>query len=125
MKHVASIKQGKGEKVMELRRFEKSDWYGFAGAENFSDGTLPLIGEGQNFLLVADASGIEIDLDDSSSWLCNSPVDLMPGLARLIANGLPDRLSHKELTELGFQMVGSPDFGPDDIGLEPPCDSSL
>lgn len=36
---------------MKLREFTKSDWHGFAGAEEFSDGSQPLIGHYQTKLV--------------------------------------------------------------------------
>ena len=30
---------------MELREFEKGDWYAWAGCERFTDGSSPLVGE--------------------------------------------------------------------------------
>ena len=47
---------------MELRNFEKTDWYGYAGAE----GENPKIGEIQindtdGYIVVVDEGGIEVD----------------------------------------------------------------
>jgi hypothetical protein len=58
---------------MNLKEFTKIDWYGFAGAENFPEGSAPLIGEENNYFVVADANGIELHLnpdneDEESIW---------------------------------------------------------
>lgn len=45
---------------MEIRRFNKNDWYTFAGAEKFEDGTDPFIAESDSFTIIGDPNGIEI-----------------------------------------------------------------
>jgi hypothetical protein len=45
---------------MEVRRFDKHDWDGFAGAEPFRDGTDPFICDGAKFVAIADVQGINV-----------------------------------------------------------------
>lgn len=55
--------------MIELRPFRKEDWYGYAGAEPFDDGSDPLIGEievrveGLPYfaIVILDAEGLHID----------------------------------------------------------------
>jgi hypothetical protein len=51
--------------MMELREFTKNDWYGYAGAERFSDGSQPLIGRYGIVEIVVDANGIGVLVDDT------------------------------------------------------------
>lgn len=57
--------------VDRIRRFEKTDWYGFAGAQKFENGTEPFIStftidkkEDIEVTTIADAQGIEIYVYD-------------------------------------------------------------
>jgi hypothetical protein len=61
-----------GEKVFgitipNMKKFSKDDWYGFPGAERFSDGTAPLIGElkvgDEVGLMVVDKGGVGMILE--------------------------------------------------------------
>ena len=69
--------------MSKIRRFKKEDWYAFAGAEKFSNGSEPFIYEVElndgavGVTIIADANGIEIymsgdpDNDDCEyyAWL--------------------------------------------------------
>lgn len=53
------------ETTVALRSFEKTDWYGFAGAEDFKNGDAPLIGsvkiqDGVEFVVIVDGQGVEV-----------------------------------------------------------------
>jgi hypothetical protein len=47
---------------MKVKPFTKNDWYGFAGAEPFADGSEPMIGydNEQNIMVIADGTGISL-----------------------------------------------------------------
>ena len=51
---------------MELKEFEKTDWYGYAGAERFADGSEPMRADYEKddeyISLIVDRTGIEIYL---------------------------------------------------------------
>jgi len=65
---------------MNMKPFAHHDWYGFAGAERFADGSEPLIGEiGVEIdgtlwasVVVLDANGISVmtSTDDGDEVLC-------------------------------------------------------
>ena len=52
--------------MCKIRRFEKEDWYAFAGATRFKNGTAPFIYNQElndgaiSLTMIADATGIEI-----------------------------------------------------------------
>jgi hypothetical protein len=50
------------EKPMALKPFSQSDWYGYAGAEKFEDGSEPLIAGNDEFTIIVDKSGIAFDI---------------------------------------------------------------
>ena len=57
-----------------IRRFKKTDWYGFAGAQKFKNGTEPFISvftidpkEDIEVTAIADAQGLEIYVYDDRS----------------------------------------------------------
>lgn len=60
----------KSEKVIETVKFNPftaTDWMGFAGAENFSDGAEPLIGylevDGFDAIAILDGAGLHVSWD--------------------------------------------------------------
>jgi hypothetical protein len=86
---------------MELRRFEKSDWNAFSGSQVFDDGSEPLVGEAGNFMMLADAAGFEVYLDDETAWYLGA--EITPAFAQVFAQGLPVTLGHDDLKAMGFQ----------------------
>lgn len=50
--------------MIEMKAFTKEDWYGFAGATSFPDGTPPHLGEltvdGHPAVVVVDACGLQV-----------------------------------------------------------------
>lgn len=65
----------KGINVSPLRPFTENDWYGWSGAEEFSNGDQPLIYENDFMIVIVDANGIEIscgDVDDPTTYRHNS-----------------------------------------------------
>lgn len=53
----------------QIRRFNQTDWYGFAGSVRFANGNEPFIAEGQyeggrSVLLLADAEGVGCHVED-------------------------------------------------------------
>lgn len=86
--------------MAEYKRFIKEDWYGYAGAEKFTDGTDPFIyhndmNDGQVLVtIIADTNGIEIyftsnvDCDDNMyAWAkrFGQPVSSLVGEGELRA----------------------------------------
>lgn len=55
----------------DYRRFTKTDWYAYAGAEQFKDGTDPFIYEqgldNTNMVIIATAEGIELQFSVENS----------------------------------------------------------
>lgn len=61
---------------LNLRPFTKSDWYGFAGACRFADGSEPLIADsllidGRDATAILDAEGLSFTITDAdgNDWL--------------------------------------------------------
>lgn len=82
--------------TQKIRRFTKTDWYGYAGAERFNDGSAPFIYEttlddGQaEVVIIADKKGVEIDLvseEDTSLGASTCGWSKMIPLSPLLAMG--------------------------------------
>lgn len=92
---------------MELKEFDKFDWYGMAGAEPFADGSEPLIGHatnesGESFTIVVDAHGVQVIFQDDVilDYQCK------PELAKLIGKDLdPHYITPGSLEALGFKRI--------------------
>lgn len=93
------------------RPFSKEDWYGFAGATSFPDGSPPLFAEltvdGQEGLAVLDAVGIEVYVYvDTSNWHVDETTWAAHGPATArIAALLSRSTSTDELLALGLEVV--------------------
>lgn len=92
---------------MELKKFDKFDWYAMAGAERFDDGSEPFIGHGtndsgQSFTVVIDNHGVQVIFDDDGvlDYQCT------PRMAMLIASDLdPHYITPGSLEALGFTRI--------------------
>jgi len=55
-----------------VRRFDKTDWCGFAGATTFADGSDPFIGEvtieGVEMIIIGDVGGISVVSDGDTHY---------------------------------------------------------
>lgn len=62
--------------MTELREFVNTDWYGYAGAENFADGSVPQIAEWEcgevALTVIADKTGIEVEVYNNPTEDCYS-----------------------------------------------------
>jgi len=91
---------------MQLNEFTQTDWYAFAGAERFEEqDSDPLIGEGENYFLIADAQGIEIHLnpdteDDKTIWKMEG--NHTPIFYKLLISSFQDNIGESFLKSLGF-----------------------
>jgi len=94
---------------MDLKEFDKTDWYAFAGAERFKEpDSDPLIGEGKNYFLIADAQGMEIHLnpeaeDDGTIWQMEA--SHTPAFYRLLVSSFQETLGEAFLTTMGFKKL--------------------
>jgi len=101
--------------MVKLRPFSKSDWMGFAGAEEFEDGSEPLIGEIRvaddwpenlesmdgGVVVVVDANGIEVV--GEAGWYGYKVADDASKEDLLhIVNQLKEPLTTDQLEDLGF-----------------------
>ena len=70
----------KTEASFKLKPFDKSDWYAFAGAEEFGDGTDPLIWDGKakewegeknvDIMVIIDGTGVAVfDAESGEGYL--------------------------------------------------------
>lgn len=67
----------------KIRRFTKTDWYGWAGCERFKDGSEPFIYEHNlnngetGVIILADATGVAIYIgeDEDLCWIVNKPLN--------------------------------------------------
>lgn len=95
---------------MILKEFDRTDWYAFAGAERFKEpDSDPLIGEGKNYLVIADAQGIEIHLDpdaDDDGTIFQMEGSHTPSFYRLLVSEFQDEISESFLIEIGFEKMG-------------------
>jgi len=91
-----------------VRSFTKEDWYGYAGASAWSDGTQPMVRYEHNWEGVADRNGFQILLDDET-WVMHLGIDqetgLLPNFARHTLQNLPIDLDRDFLKEMGFAEI--------------------
>lgn len=85
---------------MELKEFTKTDWYGLAGAERGPNGELPLVAYNAGNFVVVDRNGIYVQFNDGDVYY-NLATTFAAG--KLLAERLPEELTHEYLTTLGFQ----------------------
>jgi hypothetical protein len=84
--------------LVALRPFTRNDWYGFAGAECFADGSEPLIGivttGGAETCVIVDAAGVSFNFanedGDFAAWMLAIPAK---AAAIAIANAALPRLA--------------------------------
>ena len=99
---------------METRKFSKSDWEAFSGAEKTSRGDEPRINDevevaGNGAVLVLDANGIEIVEifgADGETRTWNKDVDFDTGSAMVAT--LPPELGSVALHGFGFAVIDGP-----------------
>ena len=105
---------------MEFRNFTREDWMGYAGCEYFSDGTSPLMCDGQEeFTVIADGMGINVDI-----YLWDEGYDNPVGvdsyaitqenaaLCKTLAMGLlVEQMTAEKLLEMGFEHVTHQEWG--------------
>lgn len=93
--------------IPNIREFTEFDWNEYAGAERFSDGSAPLICETDDYTILCDNTGVEVDFEeclyvitiDTHSEVL-TPVEFwMPEIARLIIANLAKTFSHKTVEE--------------------------
>lgn len=103
---------------MKYKRFSESDWDGFADAEEFEDGSNPVIAESKfldapftGYILVVCGSGAEAmlvqegyegDIWSEEIWSKDQKFTRPP--ARLL-EALPQEFSYDLLNELGFKQL--------------------
>jgi hypothetical protein len=94
--------------VIAVRPFTRVDWYGYAGAESFEDGTEPRIGEltvdGWDAEIVWDAHGVQVfwhvndPPSDMDKWLC---YEVEPGFAPALLERIERATTEQDLRALG------------------------
>jgi hypothetical protein len=93
---------------MEFKRFDRSDWDAFAGAEPFKDGSNPWIAYESNYVVVADASGITVSRIDSEygeEFEAHLSIDDNEILCMRIARELDDNKMGAQVREYGFMIL--------------------
>lgn len=104
--------------TQKIRRFTKTDWYGYAGAERFNDGSAPFIYEttlddGETeVIIVADKNGVMIEIAnedyvaaDLSACVWQKNVSLSPFLAvGEMRNAVRFVDSFTNAADMGFQL---------------------
>ncbi len=81
---------------MDMREFARHDWNGFAGAERWPNGSLPLIGvgnlaSGMEYVLVLDVDGGCLVLDDEQA-ACGGYHRPQPFLSQTEAHKFAEKL---------------------------------
>ena len=75
---------------MNVNEFTAADWECFSGAEEWADGSAPLIGETDGYVLVLDAGSVDLmDQDGDEAYRLNVAFPTQAA-ARAFAAGLPD-----------------------------------
>lgn len=102
------------KEAIKMKPFTKNDWYTFAGAENFEDGSEPLIGEIEiiqepiEAAVVFDNNAIEIDAfdgDGNDIIYMRDVKDKVTGIA--IINKLKKVMTVSDLKKLGFKNINN------------------
>lgn len=87
---------------MKTQKFGREDWYAYAGAERFTDGSDPLIGEcrvdGEEAIAVFDGEGVFVHLTGTEDRHWSKPSTRAQAWAQL----LEQDLKADALTALGF-----------------------
>lgn len=91
-------------KIGQIRRFTKTDWYGYAGAEKFNASSDPIICEGTlddcDITIIADKNGVSVDLFCNKGLCHNKEVTYcwdLEDLNALRALGCMGRIRNKFL----------------------------
>ena len=87
---------------MKVRRFNQSDWDGFAGAESFDDESPPFIAGSENFLAIGDRGGVYVILDDDWFYL---EIYVKPAVIEAIMKSLPEIITRETLDSYGFKRM--------------------
>ena len=104
--------------TQKATRFDRYDWYGYAGCTRFNDGSEPFIGavviDGEECTIVGDGEDIQVhlypdyseDAPDPTSWSLNSP----PGLTSLMVEAIMNHViehckSTADLQAAGFRQI--------------------
>ena len=107
----------------KIREFDASDWDAFGGAEEFTDGSQPLICEMDHCAVVGSLEGIDLFFPSSNSDKGGetdaeliysfpsrmSTTRLTVQMARLIMEGLPSDLDPLQAERLGFERIQAGD----------------
>jgi len=87
--------------MLTLKRFEESDWYGFAGAQCFKNGDAPWIGDFEvhgreecDFVLVVDSTGVTIQGVDEAYFSDDTALVLWQ-LAPLVSSSVFGKIVSK------------------------------
>ncbi len=92
------------------RTFIDIDWYGFAGAESFSDGTEPLMDEAADFVVIIDRSGVgamRYDAESDRSFVTRLRIDDNQAAATILAGMLTESLERLERV-IPIKLEGDP-----------------
>lgn len=98
-----------------LRTFTEHDWDAFAGAEEFADGSLPMIGERSRYTIVVSGCGgdseyatVHLYGDNTDEWHTQqyAPKSVAVEVATLLLNA--EKLDDVILAALGFDHRGKP-----------------
>lgn len=99
----------------KLREFTKLDWYGWQGADEFKDGSSPLIAEGKEGTMIVCGSEIGDESavisvyfgEDLNSWGFKSYNNKECALedAEFLVDLLDTEFDESRWSELGFEVV--------------------
>jgi len=90
---------------MKLKPFADNDWDAFAGAEEFKDGSDPMISTEGEALVIADRDGIFVWLSEDEDCWGLELKNLTKRAIVIFAESLPIELTEKDLKEFGFKRV--------------------
>lgn len=96
-----------------MRDFTKYDWMGYAGAENFSDGSEPMFGSYGPIFVVIDRYEIQVDVPNEHEMFVLDGIEDHKEYKQDIAEriltevkGKTPREIERFLAGLGFECVG-------------------
>ena len=91
--------------IPNIREFNALDWNGYAGAERFADGSEPLICVTDDYTILCDNNGVEVDFEDRVYFVTTSthPEALSPfwtqEIAKMVIANLAKTFSHLTASE--------------------------
>ena len=89
-----------------MRDFTKYDWMGYAGAENFSDGSEPMFGSYGPIFVVIDRYEIQVDVPNENEMFVLDGIEDHKEYKQDIAERILTEVKGKTPREIGKFLAG-------------------